>query len=390
MVLGLWAVSGCPSGDAGVGLPTTATAGVMGSTGEPMATSTGFDTIADGTGGGTTAAPVVEVECGDMPASAVGAEYEHAFTVDPEAGSWNWTVEGLPGGMTVSPLSGTLSGAPSEEGTFELTVLVEGSMGTGEATCTLEVGPALTADLSVLSRPCVGPDDTLEDVLVGGDGSPITCENVAGSGNGNGSTPDAVTVNAESCAIEGAPTEDEYGTWVWLTAVEQAGARVLVPFCITQDTPAADTFAISMQFGDDTDALLEPLIGTFNVGEPVAFGGKGDPAFEVIGGCGSSSCFYGFNYAVGSSPFGGECGQDNCFGLGPSSIVGDADDNPIGFSHTMFAYGPEVPDSFEGRPFVLPWNLTYCIGATDGDCDDVLANAGGRVHVSLVMLPDDG
>jgi hypothetical protein len=388
MLLGLCAATGCPSGDAGVGAPTSATAGMMGSTGEAMETSTGFDTIADGTGGGTTAAPIVEVVCGDLPASAVGAEYAHAFAVDPDEGSWNWTVDGLPAGVTVSPLSGTLSGTPTEEGTFELTVLVDGSMGMGEATCTLEVGPALTADLSVLARPCVGPADALNDVLVGGDGSPITCESVAGSGNGNGSTPDAVTVNAESCAIEGSPTEDEYGTWVWLTAVEQAGARVLVPFCMTQDTPAPDTFDIAMQLGDDTEALLEPLTSTFAVGETVAFGGEGDPAFTVIGGCGPSSCYYGFNYAVGSSPFGGECGQDNCFGLGPTSIVNDADDNPIGFTHTMFAYGPEVPESFAGRPFVLPWNLTYCIGSSDGDCDDVLANPGGRVHVSLLMLPE--
>lgn len=388
MLLGLWAVTGCPSADPGVGATTSATAGVMASTTDASGSSTGFDTLADGTGGGTTAAPMVEVLCGDLPPSAVGAEYEHAFAVEPEAGAWNWTVDGLPEGMTVSPLSGALSGAPQAEGSFALTVSVDGAMGQGEAVCTLEVGPALGADLSVLARPCVGPQDSLQDVLVGGDSSPITCESVAGMGNGNGAAPDAVEVDPESCAIEGSPTENEFGTWVWLTAVEQAGARVLVPFCVTQDTQAAGAFDISMLFGDDTDALLEPLTGTFSVGEPVSFGGDGDPSFEVIGGCGDASCYYGFNYAVGASPFGGECGERNCFGLGPSSILSDADGDPIGFAHTMFAYGPEVPASFEGRPFVLPWNLTYCIGPSEGDCDDVLANAGGRVHVSLLMTPE--
>ncbi len=384
MWAGIALLAGCPSGDAGVGAPTTASAGVTGSTGGGES-STGFDTIADGEGGGTTAAPVVEVLCGELPLAAVGAEYDHAFAVDPD-GSWNWTVDGLPQGLTVSPISGSLSGAPEEEGAFELTVAVDGAMGMGETTCTLEVGPALSADLSVLARPCLGPQDALEDLLVGGDGSPVTCS--TGTGNGDGTRPEAVTVNEDSCAIEGEPTEDEYGTWVWMTEVEQSGARIHVPYCVTQDTPTEGSFDISMTFGGDAEALLEPLVGTFAVGEPLAFGGEGDPAFLVLGGCGPSSCYYAFNFVVGPSPFGGECGQENCFGLAPSSVVDDMDGNPAGFQHEMFAYGPEVPDTFEGRPFVLPWNLTYCIGETNDDCQDVLADAGGRVHISLLMTPE--
>jgi hypothetical protein len=378
------ALTACPSGDAGVGAATTATAGMTGSTGGDES-STGFDTIADGSGGGTTAAPPVEVLCGELPLAAVGADYEHAFAVDPD-GSWNWSVDGLPAGLNLSPISGSLSGAPEEEGSFELTVAVEGSQGMGEASCMLEVGPALSSDLSVLARPCVGPEDSLEDLLIGGDGSPVTCSTPTGTGDGT--RPEAVTVNEESCAIEGEPTEDEYGTWVWMTEVEQSGARIYVPFCITQDTPPAGSFDVSMTFDGDTEALLEPVVGTFAVGEPLAFGGQGDPAFTVLGGCGPSSCFYAFNFVVGPSPFGGDCGQENCFGLAPSSIVDDMDGNPVGFRHEMFALGPEAPDTFADRAFVLPWNLTYCIGATDADCEDVQANAGARVHVSLLMTPE--
>ena len=388
LLLGLCALTGCPSADPGVGAATSATAGMTGSSSGGDETSTGIDTVADGTGGGTTAAPIVVVDCGEMPAAAVGADYEHAFGVDPEAASWNWSVEGLPDGLTVSPISGALSGAPLEAGSFELTVTAFGSEGMGEAICTLEVGPALAVDLSALARPCVGPQDSLTDVLVGGDGSPLTCSTPAG--NGDGSRPAAVTVNEESCAIEGTPTEDEYGTWVWITEVEQAGARIHVPFCITADTPAADSYAIAMTHDGDAQALLEPLVQTFTVGSPLAFGGQGDPAFTVVGGCGPASCYYGFNYQVGASPFGGDCGQDNCFGLAPTAILDDMDGNPIGFTHEMFAYGPAVPDTFAGRPFVLPWNLTYCVGPSEADCDPVVDNAGGRVHVSLLMLPEDG
>ena len=331
MILGLCALIGCPSADPGVGAGTSATAGMTGSSGGGDESSSGIDTIADGSGGGTTEAPVVEVDCGDLPVGAVGADYAHAFGVQPDDGAWSWSAVGLPEGLVLSPISGTLSGAPLEEGTFALTVMAQGSSGIGEVGCTLEVGPALGTDLSALARPCVGPEDDLHDVLIGGDGSPVTCTTPAG--NGDGSRPAAVSVNEETCAIEGVPTEDEYGTWVWITAVEQAGARTHVPFCVTADTPAAGSYAITMTHAGDADALLQPLVQTFTTGSPLAFGGQGDPVFTVVGGCGPASCYYGFNYQVGASPFGGDCGQDDCFGLAPTAILGDSDGDPIGFSH---------------------------------------------------------
>ena len=226
-------------------------------------------------------------------------------------------------------------------------------------------------------------------LIAGGDGSPVTCDTPMSSGSGT--RPDAVTVDPGSCAIEGEPTEDEFGTWVWITEVEQSGARAYVPFCITQDTPAAGSFDVSMRVGDDSDALLAPLLGTFAPGEPLAVGPEDDdPWFEVVGGCGDAACYYGWVFQLGASPFGGDCGQDSCLGLSPSQLLSD-DDGPIGFAHGLHAHGPPVDAGFEGRPFVLPWNLTYCIADNDTACDGseaVLANAGARLHVSVLMLPE--
>ncbi len=382
-------LTGCPSADSGVGTPGTASAGMApGSTGAAES-STGFDTLAEGSGGGTTAAPTVEIGCGDMPAGALGAEYEHGFDVDPPDASGTWSVEGLPEGMAFSPFGGELSGIPTQEGSFEITVSLDGPDGTGEATCMLEVGAALTVDLSVLARPCLGPGDSVTDVLVGGDGSALTC--ATPSSNGAGTRPEAVTVHEETCEIEGTPTPEEWGTWVWITEVRQAGAVVHVPFCITQDTPPKDSFEVTMTRRGDVDALLEPLLGSFSAGEPLVFGGEGDPAFAVTGGCGGGACFYGFSFSAGASPFGGDCGQDSCIGLGPSAIITDDGGAPIGFSHELYAFGPPTPDGFVGRPFVMPWELTYCIADNDADCDgseSILANAGAHVHVSLLMMPE--
>lgn len=386
---GLLALAACPSGDAGVGVQGTASEGMPpGSTGAAES-STGFDTLADGSGGGTTEAPSVEVGCGDPPAGAIGAEYEHAFEVDPPEASGTWTVEGLPEGLSFSPFGGELSGAPTEEGSYEVTVSFDGASGVGVATCALEIGPALSVDLSALARPCLGPEDAVTDILSGGDGSAVTC--TTPSSNGSGTRPDAVTVNEETCEIEGAPTAAEWGTWVWITAVRQSGAEVAVPFCITQDTPPEDSFQVTMTRRGDADVLLEPLVGSFAVEGPLAFGGDGDPRFEVTGGCGGGACFYGFSFNAGASPFGGDCGQDTCLGLGPSAVITDDAGSPIGFSHEMFAFGPPVGESFTGRPFVLPWEVTYCIADNDTDCDGsdaILANAGARVHVSVLMLPE--
>ncbi len=388
MVVTAAVLAGCPQGEegAGGGQITTAPTG-EGTTSAADGSSSSADTLADATGGGTTAAPLVEVGCGQPPAGAVGADYEHAFGLEPQSASASWSADGLPPGVTISPLSGTLSGTPEAAGTFEVTVSVDASEGVGEALCTIEVAEALGIDLSALARPCIGPDDMLADFITGGDGSSLSCDTP--NGNGAGSRPEAVEVDARTCAIVGAPTPDEYGTWVWITTVEQAGARAYVPFCITQDTPPQSDFSISASYGTNADALLEPFVGRFTVGEPVQFGGEGDPHFEIVGGCGGA-CFYGFSFFVGASPFGGECGQDDCFSLSPSSVLTDEAGNAIGMQHDMAAFGPAVSESFEGRPFVLPWELTYCIADNGTDCDgndSILANAGAHAHVSVLMLP---
>ncbi|MEM6292496.1 MAG: putative Ig domain-containing protein [Myxococcota bacterium] len=389
VVVAAGTLAGCPQGEegAGGGQVTTSPTSDGTSTGTAESSSSTMDTLADATGGGTTAAPVVEIDCAQPPSGAVGADYAHAFALTPASSGASWTADGLPPGVTISPLSGTLSGAPEEAGTFEVTVAVDAADGIGEAVCSIEVAEAVGVDLSALARPCIGPEDALEDFVTGGDGSPLTCSTP--SSNGAGARPEAVEVDARTCAITGEPTPDEYGTWVWITTVEQAGARTYVPYCVTQDTPPEGSFEITASLGDNPDALLEPFVGEFTPGEPVQFGGRADPHFEIVGGCGGA-CFYGFSFFVGASPFGGDCGQENCFSLAPSSVLTDDDGNAIGLQHDMVAYGPEVAANFEGRPFVLPWELTYCIADNGDDCegnDNILANAGAHAHVSVLMLP---
>lgn len=389
MSLACGGMLGCPSGEAGPGATSAATVTASGTAGSTSGgdSSSGFDTIDAGTGDGTTAAPIVEVVCGEVPAAAAGADFQHSLVVTPADATWTWAIEGLPAGLVFSAISGEISGTPEAEGSFELAISVSGPEGEGETMCTLEVAESLRVDLGVLDGPCLGPADTLADVLVGGNGTPVTCETPAGSGNG--ARPDAVTVDPETCAIAGAATPEEFGTWVWITEVHQAGYRVHVPYCVTQDQPADGAFEVRVTASGDAEAALTPAVQSFEVGESLSYGTEGDPLFEILGGCGGGACFYGFNFSVGPSPF-GECGESPCFSLAPSTLLRDADEVPIGFTHEMQALGGPVAEAFAGRPFVLPWDLTYCMADNDQDCDGseaILANAGGRLHYSILVEP---
>jgi hypothetical protein len=91
---------------------------------------------------------------------------------------------------------------------------------------------------------------------------------------------------------------------------------------------------------------------------------------------------------VGASPFGG-CAVEPCYGLSPSGLIDDANDDPIGFSHEMFALGPEVSSAFETRPFVLSWDLDYCIsddGQTCSGVQNIEANGNGHLRFGVIML----
>jgi hypothetical protein len=56
----------------------------------------------------------------------------------------------------------------------------------------------------------------------------------------------------------------------------------------------------------------------------------------------------------------------------------------------MFARGPAVPAGFEQRPFVLVWNLDYCIASDGQSCDgvqNIQANGNGHLRFGVIMRP---
>lgn len=221
---------------------------------------------------------------------------------------------------------------------------------------------------------------------MGGDGSPLRCTTPGGMGNGR--IPEGITVDPDSCVAEGV-TSDTYGTWAFITQVEQSGLRVPVPYCWTVDEQAPGAYTIVVDHSGGTDNALQPAVGSFVVGDPIAFGGGGDPFFRITQDTPLNPIHFHFSFNVASSPF-GDCGMDNCYSLDPTDVIMDDDGGRIGFSHELTAFGGPVSEDFAGRPWIFTVRTFYCLADNDVDCNDAnhQANGNGELRFSAIYFPE--
>ena len=268
-----------------------------------------------------------------------------------------------------------------------MTITVTHADGSGTGMCTISVGDELSVDFDALGAPCITEADDINDYLIGGDGSPVTCGTPGGSGEGR--IPDGIGVNEDSCAIEGT-TDDTYGTWVWITQIRQSGLRVPVPYCYTIDEQNEGAYSVTGSHSGGTDNHLEPAVGTFAPGQPISFGGDGDPLFRVVQETELSPLHFHYSFQIAASPF-GDCGLEDCLGLDPTTVVSNMMDENIGFTHELYALGDAVPEEFEDRPWVWTVETFYCLADNNLDCNDdnYLANGNGELRFGVIMLPEE-
>ncbi len=384
---------GCGS-DADVGVGTTAPPGTTsggssgsGGTGSSTGGSTGPATAgtAGGSSGGTTGGAMVEVDCNMPPLGAVGASYDHTFLASGGAGSYGWTASGLPDGIVLNPVTGQITGKPAAAGSYDVTVTA--SFGAnppteGMAVCTLDIAEAVSVDLGALGKPCVEMGDDVTGLIQGGNGGAITCSTPAGTFPFP--LPAGLSVDPDTCAITGTITETRYGTWAWMTRLEQSGAEAWVPYCATQPTPGGYTIRVDHE--GLMDAALVPATGVFTPGQPIAYGAAAmDPLFTITGVCNGGSCLYGYVYGVGATPF-----DAGTLSLSPVQIVKDMNGGPIGFSHELSISGPAVAAALESRPWVFNLDLDYCLTTTGSECSgamNIQTNGQGKLEFSVIMSP---
>jgi hypothetical protein len=360
----------------------------------------------DDTGGDSSdsGGEVLAIECGgELLRAAVGGTFTTMITATGGDGTYMFDAV-LPAGFEIDP-AGVVTGTPEQEGTAMLEITVtDGSGLMGSQVCPVEVSPQVSVELDLDTVPyCItgAAGDTLRELLVPGtgDGSPVTCAHAEGSGAGH--VPNGITIDPETCELQGSVTEVRYGTWAFIVRGTQSGANVFVPYCATNDEEGP--FTITADHSGRTDNALEPKLVTFDPTEPAFAGDPGDPVIRVVdpNACGDGTCnFYGYSFFIYSSGFDLEpdiydedddgMTNDSKPIVVDNSAFDDGNGDPVGMQHglRLSTNGPVVAP-LDTRPWVATLHLDYCLGENGMDCpsDDITANADGFFVFSTIMVP---
>lgn len=340
------------------------------------------------------------INCGSFPEGAVGATYSFTPPVGGGSGNFNmWMATGLPPGLSIDPNTGEISGVPTEPMAYNGIEISMFDAGKGEgfmAQCgELLINDALNSNLVAMQpNHCIDSGASLDDMLAlleGGDGTEITCSALSNNansatcplGDGNGRLPPGISFNESSCTHSGTISGDRRGTWVWMVEITQSDYTTRVPFCATNDV---DTFHdISVVANAVPESDLMPGLFEYNSNADLSFGGGSyqwaidDPA------CPGADCnFYGYRFNVSCSPF----------DVDPpwQVTLAPANNSETGLTHEMSASGPAPAASFDGRPFVASFEMSYCTTGTNGFCDtddgdQFEQNAQTKYHFDVIGYP---
>jgi hypothetical protein len=345
---------------------------------------------------GTTTGPgVLEVSCGELPQAAVGAEFAHTLAVMGGEEPFTFAAT-LPDGLVLDASTGAISGIPTTVGDamFDLTV-TDSAGDIGMTTCSMNVRERVAIDLAIDTVPyCLtGSDTLLAHIVEGtGDGSAITCEHTGGSGNGK--MPAGISVDAETCAVEGTVTDTRFGTWAFVVRGTQSGAEVFIPYCVTNDTPAAGTYPITVEHTGSQNQELAPFNRRFNPDAIVAIGETGDPLTTVTdnGDCPGNSCSYSFQFFINASPFDLDDAQGNGKPVIVEDQLGDDGTNDTLQHGIRLSTNEPVAEEFRTRAWVVNLDLDYCFSEDNADCDTAMPNPQFNAfhEFSVIMVPDPG
>jgi len=138
-----------------------------------------------------------------LPSGTIGNAYSQTLTAAGGTSPYTFSVTGgaLPGGLNLSPSSGTISGSPTAGGTFTFTVTVTDS---ASVTAAKSFSISIAALLAISTQPAlpsggVGTPYSQGLTAVGGT-SPYTWQAIAGS------LPGGLTLSPSSGTISGTPT----------------------------------------------------------------------------------------------------------------------------------------------------------------------------------------
>ncbi len=346
----------------------------------------------------------VGIDCATMPMAAVGAEYSFTPGVGGGSGQYdNWMATGLPPGLSMDPVTGEISGVPTDppfpgnapiDYSVTISVFDQGEGLEFESVCgNLAVNPRLNSlGLRLTDYHCLDFSATEQEMLgelEGGDGTPITCSiNTGGAatcplGDGDGRLAPGISFDEATCTHSGSVNTTRFGTWVWMVDIEQSGYKTTVPFCATNDV--ATFHDIVLTANGVIDDALQPGLYEYDPDQDLGFG-NGSYHWDINSpDCPGPDCNnFGFRFDVTCSPF--DVVAPWGISLAPSA------GGTLGLSHEMTASGPAPGDGFRARPFVASFEMSYCTSADGAVCStaDVAAfeqNAQTKYHFDVIGYP---
>ncbi len=159
-----------------------------------------------------------------VPNGTVGASYSQVLTASGGSGgsSWGITAGALPGGLTLGPSNGILSGTPTTAGTFNFTVTATDSFSqTGSRAYTVTIASVLSITPASLPNGTVSTAYNQQLTATGGTGA-------IGWAVTAGALPGGLTLGPTSGAITGTPSAaGSFNFTVTATdSLNQTGSRV--------------------------------------------------------------------------------------------------------------------------------------------------------------------
>lgn len=361
---------------------------------------------------------------GDIPDGFVGIAY--SFQPQGVGGRppyTQWSDDGtLPPGLTIDPTNGLISGTPTVNGVYNVTLSAVDADGQRLVTdCgVLEIRDPIQVDtdelLAVFPDGCVSYGTTLTDLIDDGVVIPVkdattapTCSLVPGRGNGsrnfdgNPDTPDTfppgISVDPITCELSGKiDSKLRYGSYAWITTIEQSGTKAYLPYCAPQDVQAGTAYGVERQDGG-VDKTLAPghLVFDLEASNPPTFTfgtATPDPIVTVTYNqtC-AGSCFYAYVFSY------------NALSAAASVSANPHQEFPAmgfgGFTHAIRV--TETDETFlrnyGKRAFVTNIAFDYCIAQNDQDCGNnetdpaakralIQANGGNsNYEFGLIVLP---
>ena len=302
-----------PATGAVTGTPTTAgtfnfTVTATDSTGGQAATKSSNCSI-------VIAPPTLAVVC-ITNSGKVGVPYSSAFVASGGTAPYTFaiTAGALPGGLTLNPATGAVTGTPTTAGTFNFTVTATDSTGGQAATkssnCSIVIAPPTIAVVCITNTGIVGAPYSSSFVATGGT-APYTFAITAGA------LPGGLTLNPATGAVTGTPTTA--GTFNFtVTATDSTGGQAATTSSncsiVIGPRPSASCIVITAVQGVAITPVT--MVGSGGAGGPYTFTATGLPTgltMSTTGTISGTPTVSGiFNYTVTVKDKNGNTGTVNC------------------------------------------------------------------------------